>query len=211
MKKIIGILFVLLLTYANFGFAVEKVACVGDSITYGIGVKDRENKCYPVLLANMLGDKYEVKNFGFRGRSVGLKSKLPYTKEKMYKESLEFLPNIVVIMLGTNDANEKNILFLDNFKKDFSDLVDSYINLSTKPKVYICRILPSFPSKHPIKEENLAKIRKLVDEVASEKKLSVIDTYNLFVDKEALIPDKIHPNNKGARLLAEEVCKTIQK
>ena len=42
---------------------VIKVACVGNSITYGIGVKDREHDSYPSQLQRMLGDSYQVGNF----------------------------------------------------------------------------------------------------------------------------------------------------
>src|SRR5690242_3130681 len=36
-----------------------RVACVGDSITYGYGIKDREYESYPAQLAELLGKKWE--------------------------------------------------------------------------------------------------------------------------------------------------------
>ena len=40
-----------------------KVACVGNSVTYGYTLLEREKNCYPAQLARMLGDGYEVANF----------------------------------------------------------------------------------------------------------------------------------------------------
>ena len=43
-----------------------RVACVGNSITYGAGIKNRSHDSYPSVLGRLLGDKYWVKNFGVR-------------------------------------------------------------------------------------------------------------------------------------------------
>src|SRR3954451_2825248 len=78
-----------------------KVACVGDSITYGSGLKDRAKESYPVVLQGLLGDKYEVRNFGVSGATLLKKGDKPYDKEKAYPQALDFRPDIVVIKLGT--------------------------------------------------------------------------------------------------------------
>jgi len=77
-----------------------KVACVGDSITYGYG--------YPEELQRLLGTAYDVRNFGYSGRTAMRTGDYPYFKEEIYKESLTFSPNIVVIMFGTNDSKVQN-------------------------------------------------------------------------------------------------------
>jgi len=41
-----------------------KVACIGDSITSGFTLLNPRRDSYPSLLQNMLGDGYEVRNFG---------------------------------------------------------------------------------------------------------------------------------------------------
>ena len=64
MKKYIALGLALILSCANYAQDKIKVACVGNSITYGSGVADREVNAYPVKLQGMLGDKYEVGNFG---------------------------------------------------------------------------------------------------------------------------------------------------
>ena len=85
-----------------------KIACVGDSITYGAGIKDRKNMNYPVQLGKILGQKYEVKNFGNSGSTMLKKGDKPYWKQREYKAALEFNPNIVIIKLGTNDTKPQN-------------------------------------------------------------------------------------------------------
>ncbi len=214
MKKLTALTFALLITIsAGFADQVKKVACVGDSITYGFGIKGRETLNYPYVLQTMLGDKYKVENFGVRGRSIGKKTKLCYTKEKAYKASLEFKPDIVVIMLGTNDAAPQNMAFLAELERDFSSLVDSYIKLPEKPVVYICTVPPSFPSGHAIQEVNLARVRAIVGDVAKKKKLPVIDVYSILKEDEIEFfqKDKIHPNAEGAKEIAEIVFDAITK
>ena len=53
-----------------------KVACIGDSITYGYGLADRANESYPSQLQKLLDTKepgkYEVRNFGNSGRGIYL-------------------------------------------------------------------------------------------------------------------------------------------
>ena len=44
-----------------------KVACIGDSITYGAAIEDRVNYSYPSQLQVLLGENYEVGNFGKNG------------------------------------------------------------------------------------------------------------------------------------------------
>ena len=50
MKKYIAFGLVLILSCATYAQDKIKVACVGNSITYGSGVADREVNAYPVKL-----------------------------------------------------------------------------------------------------------------------------------------------------------------
>lgn len=77
-----------------------KVACVGNSITYGTGVENREVNAYPVKLQQMLGDQYEVGNFGKPGATLLNKGHRPYVKQQEYKDALAFAGDIVVIHLA---------------------------------------------------------------------------------------------------------------
>ena len=81
-----------------------KVACVGDSITYGCMVANRNKNSYPTVLNGLLGEGYCVANFGYTDRTAIKTADRPYTAEKLYQQSLKFKPDVVVILLGSNDS-----------------------------------------------------------------------------------------------------------
>ena len=76
-----------------------KIACVGDSLTYGMGVEDREENCYPMVLQNMLGtDSYTIGNFGVNGATLQKEGNQPYWEEKRYEQSAFFLNRILLFL-----------------------------------------------------------------------------------------------------------------
>ena len=85
-----------------------KVACVGDSITFGATIKNREKKCYPTQLAGLLGSGYTVKNFGVSGATLLKSGDHPYWQTKPYHATLSWEPDLIVVKLGTNDTKPKN-------------------------------------------------------------------------------------------------------
>ena len=85
-----------------------RITCVGDSITDGIGASSGQNT-YPAQLQKILGDKYEVLNKGVSGTTVTNSDDRAYTKTSRYRESLTSQPDIVIILLGTNDITTKGI------------------------------------------------------------------------------------------------------
>ena len=186
-----------------------KVACVGDSITAGAGIKDPKMK-YPTQLQGMLGDGYEVKNFGVGGRTMLKHGDAPIWKEKAYQAAKDFAPNIVVIKLGTNDTKPQNWKFKDEFAADAKAMVQEFQNLPSKPKVYLCHPVPAFPGNFGIRDEVIKnEVIPLIDQVAKETGASVIDLYTALADHKDLFPDKVHPNDAGATLLAQAVQKAI--
>ena len=117
-----------------------KVACVGDSITQGAGAKSGQS--YPSQLQALLGDGYQVGNFGVSGRTLLKKGDFPYWKEKKYQAALAMEPAIVIIMLGTNDTKPQNWKHEAEFDADYRELVKSFQSLKSKPKVFVCRPVP---------------------------------------------------------------------
>ena len=204
--------FLLLASFLAPAEAAEKirVACVGDSITYGAGVEDREKNNYPKVLGELLGDKYEVKNFGVSGATLLNAGDLPYTKQKAYKDALAFAPNIVVIKLGSNDSKPGNWKKADDFAKDATALVESFRKLDSKPTVYLCTPAPAYKGNFGITEKVVGgEVKPKIEAVAKELKLTVIDTHTALSDQPKLFPDQIHPNAAGAKLLAETVFKVL--
>lgn len=193
--------------------AQTRVACIGNSITFGAGVENREVNCYPAQLQNMLGSKYEVRNFGSNGRTVLRKGDHPYWNDSAYKEAQNYLPNIVIIKLGTNDSKPQNWKFKSEFEKDYKDFIHSFTALSSHPKIYLCRPIPAFISENfGITDAIISgEVIPIIEKIAKDENLELIDLYTPFVGKGKLVPDAIHPNAEGAKLLAGEVFNAITK
>jgi len=178
-----------------------RVACVGDSITQGAGTNGNP---YPKQLQGLLGDKWEVGNFGVSGRTMLRKGNQPYWNEKAYQNALAFKPDVVIIKLGTNDTKPGNMAHEAEFAQDTRDLVKSFLALESKPRVFLCRPVPVIDKGNfSITEENLQKLMPHIDAVAKELQIDIIDMYAPLKDKPELIPDKVHPNAEGAAVMAK--------
>ena len=101
-----------------------KVACIGDSITYGHGIKDWSANNYPAQLQEILGDAYHVANFGSSGACVNPEGDQPYVSRDVYKAALEYDADIIVFMMGTNDSKPENWTNADDFMKDYKELLE---------------------------------------------------------------------------------------
>ncbi|KAA3439458.1 GDSL-type esterase/lipase family protein [Rufibacter hautae] len=209
MKKQVSFFFLLVLLVC-FGATAQnkiKVACVGNSITEGHGLKQP----YPVVLQQLLGDAYEVRNYGLGGRTLLKKGDFPFWNESKYQEALAWNPDIVIIKLGTNDSKPQNWKFKDEFVPDYIQFVTSFKKLASKPKVYVCNPLPVFETKWGINEPVVKnEILPAVKKVAKKTKAKTIDLYTPFLGKPELTYDGIHPNDAGAALLAQEVFKGLK-
>lgn len=185
-----------------------KVACVGDSITAGYGVE--KGKSYPSQLQALLGDGYVVGNFGVSGRTLLSKGDKPYINEKAYQEALAMKPDIVIIMLGTNDTKPQNWKFQKEFEADYKALVESFKRLDSKPKVFLCRPSPGPDKPGNIYEGDLRKVRSRIDKLASSLGCKVIDMNAALAGKKGMLSDTVHPNAAGAAELAKAAAKAIQ-
>ena len=187
---------------------VIKVACIGDSITQGSGTKG--GMSYPKQLQTLLGDKYQVGNFGVSGRTLLKKGDHPYWSEKAYQNALKMEPNVVVIMLGTNDTKPQNWKFESEFVADYKELVKSFQALPTKPKVFVCRPVPvPGAGNYGINEENVQKEIPRIDALAKELGCEVIDMHAALEKHPEFLPDRVHPNNEGAGEMAKAAAKAI--
>ena len=188
-----------------------RVACVGDSITAGSGSSDREAKAYPVILGQLLGDRYEVRNFGIGGRTLLKNGDRPYWNEAFLQESLDYQPDIVVIKLGTNDSKPQNWdTYGVEFEGNLREMLTQYKNLPSRPKVYAC-----FPSwivnDRQIRESVIVTdIIPIISKVAAEVGVSVIDLHTTLYGMPHLIPDGVHPNDLGYLMIAHDVYQRIK-
>jgi acyl-CoA thioesterase I len=187
-----------------------RVACVGDSITFGAGMDDRANNSYPAQLQRMLGDGWDVKNFGVSGATLLKSGDRPYWKQKALERAMEFQPNVVVIKLGTNDSKPQNWEHHESFPDDIESLIRQFKQLDSKPRVFLCHPVPSFDEQWGIRDDIIRnEVIPLIDGAAREQRLKVIDLYEALNGKSELFPDGIHPNAAGAKVIAETVYKAL--
>ena len=90
-----------------------RVACVGDSITFGAGIKDRKNNSYPVQLGKILGDGWEVINCGVSARTMLKKGDFPYWNERAFTDVLSFNPNTIIITYHVTITKKEGDLTLE--------------------------------------------------------------------------------------------------
>ncbi len=181
---------------------VVKVACVGDSITYGSGSSNRDVTAYPPQLGLLLGDSYEVKNFGLGGATLLNNGDKPYIRTTQYTDSLSYQPDIVIIMLGTNDSKSaNNSRIATEFKRDYLALIASYQALPSNPKIYVATSPFSYQTASIIGTVIANQIVPLQKEIAEEAGLDVVDMYAATY-RMSIFPDKVHPNDEGYQLVA---------
>jgi lysophospholipase L1-like esterase len=179
-----------------------RVACVGDSITEGSG--------YPDDLRLLLGTDYTVGNFGVSGSTVSLKSNKPYISQTTFQKAKAFLPTIVVIMLGTNDASPETYQYLEHSVDDYKQLVGEFQALPSGPEIWLVKPPPIYNSGPGPNNTNLVQgVIPNIEQVADELNLSTIDVYASLANHSEYFPDGIHPDSEGAKVIATEVYQAI--
>ena len=187
-----------------------RVACIGNSITDGMGIDMSGGYGYPAVLQRLLGKNYNVKNFGVSTRTLMNKGDLPYMKEQAWADAQAFLPNIVVIKLGTNDSKDYNWIHGADYGADLQKMVDTLRALPSKPQIYVCSPIPAAHiwgiSDSVIVNGEIPAIKRVV----KKNKLAYIDLHTEFKPTEGLMQrDGIHPTDKGAAQLAKIIAAHI--
>jgi lysophospholipase L1-like esterase len=178
-----------------------RVACVGDSIT--------ELTDYPNHLQQLLGKNYIVGNFGACGSTVSLDSESPYLYSQAFKNAIEFLPNMAVILLGTNDADPNLEQYRGNFVEDYLSLIERFLSLASKPRVWVVKPPPIFKDWMGLSPKILSQeIVPAVAEVEKRSNLSLIDVYSALQNPR-YFADGVHPNEEGAELIAKVIYHAV--
>ncbi len=205
---------VLILLSATFSPAesITRIACVGDSITFGAANADRAKNCYPAELGRLLGKEYTVRNFGVNGATLLKKGDRPYWKLKAFKDATAFGPNIVIIKLGTNDTKPQNWNKAGNeFEVDLRALIDHFQKQPSKPAIYLCLPVPVYQDRWGINEKTVSEgVIPVIKKIAKAKKLPVIDLHKALSDHPEMFPDKIHPNAAGAKRMAKTILAALR-
>jgi len=189
---------------------LTRVACVGDSITFGAGIRDRARNSYPVQLGRLLGAKWEVRNFGVSAATLLKKGDKPYWRLRAFKAATDYKPHVVVIKLGTNDTKPNNWRHKGEFAADCKAMIGAFAKLPSRPKIYVCLPVPAYPERWGIRDSVIkGEVIPILKQVAKETGAGVIDLYTPLSNKPKLFPDKIHPNAEGAGVMAKVIGSRI--
>ena len=190
-----------------------KVACVGNSITYGLNLKDRDYNSYPSQLQRLLGDNYLVANFGKSGTTLLSKGHHPYVKEPEYQEAKQFAGDIIVIHLGINDTDPRNWPnYRDDFVKDYLQLIKDLKGTKSNARIIIARLSP-ISSRHKRfisgTRDWQGQIQQQIENVVKICGAEMIDFHEPLYHYPNFFPDGLHPNAEGAEILAKTVYSAI--
>ncbi len=177
-----------------------RVACIGNSITYG----GQGANSYPQRTNTLIGDEYYVQNFGISGTTMLKNGDFPYWKESAFHDAQDFDPDIVIILLGTNDSKPQNWAFGDEFYDDYMEFISVFRSNGKDPVIYACYPLPVFQTLAGINEPVVHdEIIPIIDSVITSANTLSIDFYALMKDHSDLVPDGVHPNTEGYNMMAE--------
>lgn len=219
----------LIVLFAFTGFDTKekiKVACVGDSITYGARLDDRDKDSYPAQLQVLLGKNYSVENFGV-GSLTLIRKGLPTIWNELSKIK-EANPDIIIISLGTNDTcgfgscgDRKCWEYKDEFESDYSDLIDELSALPSNPQIFVSAPTPMVLETPGLDIERIAgltvrkprlqELIRMIKKVATEKNVHFIDLNEPLDHRPELFTesDGVHPNKDGYRAIAALVWKKL--
>jgi len=204
----------LFLSMASWGQGddLSKVACIGNSITFGAGINHRLANAYPAQLGQMLGADYETRNYGYSGRTLLAHADRPYMKEAMFFEAINWHPDIVIIMLGSNDSKPHNWKYKNEFKADYLKMIMAFDTLKSEPEIYLVAPVPVFAECCNISNEVVKnEIYPMVKELTEKENLQFIDLYYPLTEMGDMFPDGVHPNTEGSAEMAKIIYKYILK
>lgn len=212
-KKALGILIVSILLVCTFSGIVyligqnnpkiTRIACIGDSLT--------QSTEYPYILMNNLGDDYMLRNFGAGSTTVSLASETPYMETTVFQDALDFKPNIIIIMLGTNDAQPSLFQYNSTFVDDYKALIQAFQGLPDNPEIWLILPPPLFSDKSgAISPEYFEQfVLPGIKQVANETNLPLIDVYSLLINSPEYFPDGMHPESTTGNWGNEPVAQII--
>ena len=206
------ILIGLALSYSSFAQNIVKVACIGNGVTFGIGVENREKNNFPQQLQYLLGENYKVTNFGVVNAPLLNTGNAGYVKTEAFKKSQAILPDIVFLELGLDEIKSMDTVLVSNITNTIESFVDSYLKLSSHPRVVILLPLPIFLNDSSLLNNSVIKNKIIpkIQKIAYEKNLEVLDLFSMFIDKQDLFLDKVHPSSLGGTLISKRLYELVK-
>lgn len=180
-----------------------KIAFIGNSITYGLGISKRKTNSFPGIIQDSLNNGYIIGNFGVCSSTMLKKGFRSYRYTNKYKKFLAFDADIIFIKLGTNDANPRSWRYKENFEKDYQEFIDSLKKSSKKPRIILLSPVAYYKKVHFGKPEIVRDtLCPMIKKIATDNNLDFIDLQTPTLNHRELFWDGVHPNKKGASLIA---------
>lgn len=175
-----------------------RVACVGDSITI--------SSQYPLDLWDSLGSGYIVGDFGVGGAAVAQSTGMGYLRLEALELAKGFQPDIVIILLGTNDAYTYLTQNSTEFKSDYLTIISEFQALPKKPAIYLVEPIPIYSNYVSLSDDILLHtVIPDIQQIADQTGLKVIDAHTPLQNHPELYQDGIHPTADGAKVLADVI------
>lgn len=171
-----------------------RLACVGDSLTGSPG-------CWPEPVARLLGPRWEVQNFGLGGGTILSFGDYPYLSLTL-PDVLAYAPDVVVVLLGTNDSKPRHWYYQKEVARDYRQLLAELKGLESSPRIWGCLPPPAFPGQWGIDDQRLREMQPLIRRVARKMGVPLIDLYTPFVGRPERFPDQIHPDEEASQEIA---------
>jgi acyl-CoA thioesterase-1 len=188
------------------------VAAVGDSNTFGYGVPAarRPVDSYPAHLQTLLGPGFDVHDLGVSRTTLLSTSTHPYTRTDAARESTAIDPDVVLIMLGTNDSKEPDWR-PDLFSEELTGMVRSYQDLPSRPSVVLLTPPAAYDNSAGIRPDVVdQQVAPRVREVAAETGATMVDVHEATTGHPELFPDGVHPGAEGYGLVARLVAPAVR-
>jgi len=208
------LLYFILIFPFNIVIAQPSVACIGNSITQGIGLPSPSTQSYPAQLEVLLNNAYIVTNYGEAGRTALNVDEWSYILSPEWDFSIAKPHDIVIILLGTNDSRDEYWTEYANFKDDYLYIMNSYKNYpDSEDPIFILGLPPPvFDETHGHYNAPIVNnIIPMVKQLANETRSTTADFYNALAGKPELFMDGVHPNEVGAGIMAEVAYNAIQE
>lgn len=178
-----------------------KIACIGDSITYGEGLQNPDRDSYPAILGSLFGSNCKVRRFGQQGGTVR------NFDEQTWQEALQWGPNMVILLFGANDARLDFPSRREAFEEKYQERIFELKDRPERPAIYLC--VPPFTKHQEINDVFFRDIDPILQELAKRTDTRTIDLLRPFYQTKGFLYDTVHLSEKGHRMIAEEIYKRI--
>ena len=187
------------------------VACIGDSVTRGAGVRGKLKLTWEYYLNEILGEDYNVINCGISGCTLQKEGDCPYVGSALYPRTMDLKADIYLVMLGSNDTKLQN-WNRGNYEIQLKEFLKSYMSLENHPRVIVMIPPECFPDDTGTVAFSINKniidgvLPEIIRKTAEDLNIGLIDLLTPTMNHEEWYVDGVHPNGEGNYHIAEVIA-----